>query len=344
MAATTRVAGSEQPPAISTPEASTTFAPGARRLPWPRRILVGSGGSATAEPAIAIALALARRAGAAVELLAVFAPRIPTPARATPSKCEAPDRLQAAAMLKRVRAQRDAIVRSGPTWPMRFETGDPRHVIVRVAHERGADLVVIGIGRADPTQRRDGDITAAVIADHLDVPVYAAMPGYGELPARVVVLLPDGRMHAPTLRAALECAAPRAHLVVVRPLASAVPDRIDHRPHADVESESVALGAAESLLTDVAVESVESVELEGDVVSAAVAFARDRHVQLIAVPMRGASGSVRSLLPHHAAPLLLTSTCSVLVVPDPPVQVDPEFRAEARSAGVRNQVEGGAAC
>lgn len=280
---------------------------------WPRHILVASDGTPGAAPALAFAHRLAARVEAGVELLSVFTPRIPMPTRGEPAggQCERGDRVQVAQLLRAVRAQRDAVVRSGPVWPLRFESGDPVRVLTRVAHEKLVDLVVLGIGRADPKQRQHGDVTPARAANEIEVPLYAAAPGSDELPRRVIVALPDRRVHVPTIRAALACTASGGEIVLALSARAAHGSASPLRDPAD----GALLRALAARATADRV-ALRTVELHGELLAGILALSEDLDAQLIAVPVCGAPGVVRGLLPNYAGPLLLTTRCSVLVVPD----------------------------
>lgn len=281
-----------------------------RAQPWPRHILVASRASPSSIPALALSRELARRSGAGVELLAVFAPHIPAPVLAhhPDGRCEGSDRVQAAQLLRAVRGQRDQVVRSGPVWPMRFESGDPPLVLTRVAHEKKVDLVVLGIGRPDPLDRQSGDMTPAIAANHTEVPLYVVAPGGEELPRRTIVVLPDRSAHLPTIRTAIACTRAGGEVWLAMPAAS---------PGADSPTgPATELLALDGITLSGEQLAIRTVELEGELLAGVLTLAKAIGAQLLAVPVCGSPGIVRSLLPNYAGPLLLTARCSVLVVPD----------------------------
>jgi nucleotide-binding universal stress UspA family protein len=283
---------------------------------WPRRILVASDGSVASDAAIVATRFVAQRSGASVEMAAVYSPRIPHPAspgRRGFEQCENPERREAAALLRAVRKQRRRSVPERRKWPLRLEVGDPGAVIVRLAKAASSDLVVLGIGESDPADRRYAGHTASCVARYLEAPLYAAAPGC-EAPMCCVVALPDGRAHAPTLRAAVACLPSGAHMWIV------VPDRASlqspHSMQAESAHELVAPACGPELASQVDALDLVRVDVAGEMLAGVLRVVDDVKAQLIAVPNRGDPGAVRAFLPNLAEPLLLATRCSVLVVPD----------------------------
>ena len=290
---------------------------------WPRRILVATDGSAPADAAVATAREIAGTSGASVELIVVHVPRVAVPAvpdRAGFDRCEAPERSVAARLLQDVRRQLRQRLDGPRSWPVRLEVGEPVAVIARVAEKTGADLVVLGIGRPDPADRRNGGRTSIFATRQLTVPVYAAAQGC-EAPSRALLVLPDGRAHAPTIRRAVACLQPHGKLFM------AVPARAGGDEPADIETGSatdIALRACPEITDLLDTLECQRVEIAGDMLTGVLQLAEDVGAQLIAVPVRGMPGPVRAFLPNLAEPLLLTAHCSVLVAPDDASQVRPQ--------------------
>src|SRR3569833_2082722 len=178
--------------------------------PWPRRILVAIDGTIATDPAIRAALFFARHSGSAEDVAAIYAPRIPvphTPERRGIDACERNDRVDAAHLIASVRSRyRDLVPdraeRAG--WQFHLEVGDPGGTRVRLAGETRPDLVIVGLGQREPLDGRSGGRTAVCASRYLTAALFAAASD-DEVPARLVVALPDGKLHAPTLRAALAC-------------------------------------------------------------------------------------------------------------------------------------------
>lgn len=294
--------------------------------PCPTRLLLATDGSPAADSAVRTARALARRNGASVEIAAIYAPRIPLPASAELRGVErwAPsDRREVAELLRKVRRQLATLLTEASQlreWQLHLEIGDPGPTIVRMASEASTDLIVLGIGVHEPMDRPRGGHTAICVARYATVPLYAAASGC-EVPVRCVVALADGRLHAPTIRAALAALLPGSHMWL------AMPARTDDNLGTDTDDD-MAIDGSESArglvarvcgpdwAAQVDAIAVERVNLSGDPLTAVLRLADDVDAQLIAIPNHGDPGPVRAFLPNLADPLLLGSRCSVLVVPD----------------------------
>jgi len=280
-------------------------------------------GASSADAAIMAARAFARRAGATVEMLATYAPRIPMPAspeRRGIARCAPSERREVAELLRKVRAQRMRMLtdaRDRREWPLRLEVGDPGPAIARVANEVAADLIVIG-----PPEPRTRDVYTGVgVARDATVPLLAATAGC-ELPVRCIVALPDAGLDAPTLRAAASCVLPGGHVWLAMPAASSAGGADVDRSESDRDlavrvcgpDSAAALGPLD----------VDRVEVPGDMLAGVLGLADELHAQLIAVPNHGDPGPVRAFLPNLADPVLLGARCSVLVVPDRTAGAAPE--------------------
>ena len=285
---------------------------------WPNHILLCSNGSATSEPAVLTARTLAERSNGEGDMVVVHVPEIalpPTPSRVGFDQCEPPDRERAAALLRAVRRQRRQLRRHPRDWPLHLEVGNPVAVIPRVAREVGADVVVVGVGVADPIQRQRGRRTPAFIARELPISLLAAYPGCEEL-RRCVVALPYGCAHAPTLCRALRCVASGAQVWVALPEQRTA----GHTGEPETESPRDALlrACGSALAEHVQALDVRWVATAGDLSASVLRLADEVHAELIAVCIHGMPGAVRTFVPNVAESLLVSARCSVLVVPDEP--------------------------
>lgn len=163
------------------------------------------------------------------------------------------------------------------------------------ATERAADLVVLGLGPAP--HRICGDVSriAPRLARFTPVPLYAAITE-DVAPERCLVVLPDGGWHGTTMRRAIACTRPGGSVWIVTPESS---PRVSH-------------ALAGRVVNGI---RLEHARLRGEFLSATLYFAADVGAQLIAIPISGEPGGQRASLPNLAEPLLLTTPCSVLVVP-----------------------------
>lgn len=284
---------------------------------WPQRILVAADGSPASDAAIRAASLLASLHGAAVEVVAVYAPRIPLPASASRPglrQCEAPDRESAARFARAVRRQlRRLITDSGlrQRWPLHFHVGDPGTVLVRMAETLAPDLVVIGIHQEEPLDERARRRTAICASRYLTVPLLAASAAF-EAPRRCLVAFPDGHEHRPTLTAALAVLAPGGRLWVA--LADALPTDAGNT---QASARSLMAGAC----ADGPADAFREVECEHrvlarDALGSILRLADEIAADLIVVPDHGSAGAMRAYLPNVTVPLLSEARASVLVVPD----------------------------
>lgn len=303
-------------------EQTAYAAPQPRPTPaaWPTHILVATHGGKSADHALAAAQALAERSGARITLVTAFTPRVPVPAAARARRmslrlCEGPDRPRAARLLRDVHDQQRRLLGGAEMWPIRLGIGDPVRVILEGVKETDADLVIVGIGRPSPAERSGGDQIPIVVAHHLVVPLYAVVEGAKGAPARVVLVFPGGEVDIETVHAAVACAAPGVALCVVVPTQKASAGTTT----ATAAIRDATLAAARGAPHDGAAEpTVDVVETADDLLGGAVAVARRVDAGLIALPIAGAPGVVRELVPNLAWPLLLTTRRSVLVSPTTP--------------------------
>jgi nucleotide-binding universal stress UspA family protein len=286
---------------------------------WPRRILVAIDGTVATDPAIRAARFFAGRARCAVDVAAIYAPRIPVPhdpKRRGIQACERGDRNDAAQLIATVRARFRELVPNRAdraSWQFHLDVGDPGATLIRLAKDVEPELVIVGLAQREPLDSLASGRTAVCAARYLDAALFAAAAD-AEAPSRAIVALPDGKLHGPTLRAALGSVTRPAKLWL------AFPER--HPALAPEASDSESIAAAvraacgegmNETLDDV---RLERLDVSGDMLSAMLRLADELYAQLIAIPNHGDPGPVRSFLPNLAEPLLLAARCSVLVVPD----------------------------
>jgi nucleotide-binding universal stress UspA family protein len=108
-----------------------------------RSIVVGTDGSPNAEAAVRRGIEVARSSGARVHLVTAY-PDVPSFREAIRSSAKAEPidlREVAETVLGRVGGE---IEREGLEVETHAQEGDPAHVILQVAEEQGADLIVVG--------------------------------------------------------------------------------------------------------------------------------------------------------------------------------------------------------
>ena len=301
---------------------STELSPGglleSGRAPWPARILVCADDRPSTRDALTISRALAQRSGGQVEVLSVFAPRIPVPEipnRDGLARCEKGDRSTAAEFLRAVRSQEHEVFDGRAPWSVHLEIGNPVRSILDTAVKTKADLVVVGLGDRDVQLRQRGASVPASLTRYVQVPMLASALLPTALPREAVVLIDREHPDPSIVRATLGCIEDAAVIWVLV--------HTDATSHADPSAERdknprthllhSMRRAAAAVSKDIVVREVHRT---GDPIEAVLTLAREVQADLIVTAVHGTAGVVRALVPNIADQLLLTSTCSVLVVPE----------------------------
>lgn len=287
----------------------------------PAGLLVATAGvGATA--VVNAARLVARRLGAAPEVLAVsepvglylpeigMAPLIP--------ELEAGQQRQLAEDVT-------TAVRAGEEkWPVTVVPGQPARTIARIARERNARMIIMGIGRHEPMDRVLGSETALVTIREADRPVLAVAPGFSGLPRRVLVAMDFSAASVLAAEKALELLDERGTLILahVRPaddLFLRMGD-VTVRRNYDQRVAELFDRVVESLDVPPSI-TVERVVLEGNPAAELLGHALSANAELIASGSSGMGFVQRLMVGSVATRLLRGATVSVLVVPRPS-QVD----------------------
>jgi nucleotide-binding universal stress UspA family protein len=108
-------------------------------------VAVGTDGSPTASEAVGMAVDIAQRFGAKLILLSAFQDSGGASRRATNSSIEVEWVVSSSARVREILARTEAdLRRDGIDCTTRIDEGDPADVLVQLATECGADLLVIG--------------------------------------------------------------------------------------------------------------------------------------------------------------------------------------------------------
>src|SRR5690606_17341985 len=95
------------------------------------------------------------------------------------------------------------------------EVGSPASTIASAARERGAELILVGLGGPLAATRASTEDTALHVARLAGVPVLAVPPGYAMLPRRAVVAVDFSEASMRAARAALFTLTVGARLTLV---------------------------------------------------------------------------------------------------------------------------------
>ena len=317
----------------TTASPSSPAAPGSPYVmterPWPgmRRpalILIASDGTEHSDGALRVALARAHATGAVVELLTVV--------RWDPSGSPEEIGLWREAISERRRAQRAAVeaqlqrVTGAPrTRSVMVLDGHPAYTISRVAIERRAALVVVGLGRHAFSDRLFSDETALQLARISRVPVLAVPQSAIGAGAHAVVAVDFGELADRAAQAAVEAVGDSGtvELVHVGPYMDDSPFSVEEQgPYerwATAELESV---RARLVITPGV--SVTCTLRRGRPARELLTYAHQRGADFIATGTHGRGFVARTVLGSVATQLIRGAQCAVLSVPrDPLPALDP---------------------
>jgi nucleotide-binding universal stress UspA family protein len=278
-------------------------------------ILVATDGSSSAAAAVDFAAALAARNGGVVDALVVELP-FPAPVSGVHfDESELRDAIPPRTRLSRVR---DQLVHAlaGTRWGLHVEFGRIGPTIARAAGAVGARLIALGLSRDHRGRRPLGDVIAARVLRHAQVPVLAVVPGRDGLPHTAVVAVDFSPSSIRAAAAARDLLEPPATLWLLHVLAPF------DQPVSDVEGWSAVYEAGVSIELEKLGEQlaadglrVETRLENGPVARALLRVAREVGADLVACGSHGGSTFTRLVLGSVAAEVLREANCSVLVAP-----------------------------
>jgi uncharacterized protein len=287
-----------------------------------KRIVVATDGEDAASGALHTARGLAERCGAEVHVIAVLEP-VPLRGTGEPEHAagnrhlfETAGRL---ALHQRVEA---ALVAAGVTdgsWPVSVEVGPVAPTIVGSALERGASLIVLGLGRHALVDRWLGTETALQVMRLAQVPVLAVPADARALPDRAVVAVDFTEFSRDAARGALHLLGPGDTLHLVHVLWR--PDEevpwIGRRDWSEVQRERMR-AQMEALATEILGSSgivVQTHFCEGDAAAETLRLAKTVGAGLVAAGSHGTGFLGRILIGSVSTRLLRGAECMVLVAP-----------------------------
>jgi nucleotide-binding universal stress UspA family protein len=279
-------------------------------------IVVATDGSSTAESAFRAAQMIAAATGAQVHVITVLEP--------LPLVMPVPEMILLAndADISRSDAQRklvrDQLAKfdTGRKWSMEMRHGRPAEVITRVARERNADLIIMGMNKHGLWDRFLGEETAMEIARLTEVPLLVASPDMKRLPRRVVLamdLKPGGLWAIPDAipllgdKLSIACVhvKPRNEFMGVdwaeldREYEAAMKDRFR-----EMEKQLELRGSRGDLVV-----------LNGERARELIEFASYSKAELVIVGINRRAGRSRAIGGRMAARLVRRCECSLLIVP-----------------------------
>lgn len=205
-----------------------------------------------------------------------------------------------------------------PAWPIHVAVGSPPRTLAHEAAQRGASMLVMGIGRHNPLDRLFGTETTLATLRESRVPVLAVPPHFSA-PLQAVVGLDFSPASLQAAHLAMRLLAPGSTLTLVH-----VRPRFEH-PSADWQAWDAEYGRTlpplfaqiRHQLEAPAGITVDTVTVRGDPAPALLAYAQQVSAGLIAVGTQRHSVLERLAVGSVATRVLRTARCGVLAVPAP---------------------------
>ena len=298
-----------------------------------RHIVVATAGSATVDPVIRVARAIADRHGSTVDVLSIVEPVAPPPVISDVGLVASIHPVPPSSVDVEERRYRigDELARAGrPDWNVTVLTGWPGETIVEGAARLGATLIVMGIGRHSPIDRLMGSETALQVIQRAEIPVLAVAHDLAGLPRRVVAALDFTEQSEIATQAAAALVADGGTLYLAH-VRTDWTEQLDPQSPVDLYADGVERRfeqlAARLTSGGAGPSTIEQVVRLGDPAPEILAFANVNGVELIAVGARMHSRLYRIFLGSVAAKLVRGAHCSVLVIP---AKAEQARRATAR--------------
>jgi len=269
-------------------------------------VLVATDGTAQSDGALRIALARAGDMRAAVQVVTV--------ATAKPMVApEMPFALWNEAQLERVTGRPRA-------HPVELLDGYPAFTIARMAIERRAALVVVGLGRHNVAERLFSDETALQLARISRVPVLAVPASAPSVPRHAVVAVDFSDLSLRAAQAAIEAVSDegRVELVHVTPYVSEDPFTLEgQEPYQSWAEQQLTTLMGKLVVPAGVVVTVATVR--GRPAPDVLAFSARVDADLIVTGSHGRGLVARAFLGSVTTKLMRAATCCVLTVPRDPL-------------------------
>lgn len=299
-------------------------------------ILVATDGSERADGALRVAIARADATGATVEVITVI--------QTEPILASEFVLFEEHAVLTRRSARRRIVVEQlervlgrDQLLSVTVLEGNPAFTISRIAIERRAALIVLGIGRHLVAHRLFSDETALQLARIARVPVLAVPAEATAAPRRAVVAIDFSDISTRAAQSAIDAVADGGEVSLVHVMPLVLDDAFSvasKEPHERWAEEQLAM-----LATKVAVPpevTVKYVALRGRPASEVLAYAERIGADVIATGTHGRGFVARAILGSVTTQLLRGATCSLIAVPRDPL---PAIAPSARDASAGDSID-----
>ena len=313
----------------------------AQPLPWSgeRRsaiILVATDGTDRADGAIRVAIERATATGATVEVITVIRSE-PILASEFVYFGEPATLTRHTARRRVVEEQLERVLGRNHVYSVTVLDGNPAYTISRVAIERRAALVVVGLGRHLVAHRFFGDETALQLARIARVPVLAVPSQAAAAPRRAVVAIDFSEISALAAQTAIDAVADlgEVSLVHVMPLVHEDAFALEAEEPYERWAAAQLASLASKLVVPPGV-SVMCVALRGRPAAEVLEYAKRIGADLIATGTHGRGFVARTMLGSVTTQLLRGATCTLLAVPRDPL---PAIAPSARDANAGGSLD-----
>lgn len=202
-----------------------------------------------------------------------------------------------------------------PAWPSNVRFGPTGWSIIESAHEFGAQLIVVGLGKHGKVARLFGAETASRVARKSDLPVLAVHAKARGLPRIVVAAVDFGDASTRAVQEALQLIEPGGELHLVHVMSNynftPVANGAWRLSYAEAAEKSFAR-LREQLASPV---TVKTKLLSGDLTEVLAKYLKSVRADLLAMGNHNQGVVERLLLGSAAAEMLRVAPCSVLVAP-----------------------------
>jgi nucleotide-binding universal stress UspA family protein len=197
------------------------------------------------------------------------------------------------------------------------ESGSPAPTIARIARERGAELVLVGLDRLGAPGRAATEEAALQATRTTDLPVVAVPPDYTLLPRRALVAIDFSEASVRAARAAVLLLAAGGSLTLAHVEPEVEFRELGKEGWGEIYARGVAglFGELASALRVAGDVEVDVVVLRGDVPAVLLELAARRGFELVAAGSQSAPWTEWHLTGSVSTSLLRGAPCAVLIAP-----------------------------
>lgn len=278
-------------------------------------VIVATDGTEQSDGALRVALARARETGASLEVVTVaMADPIADPEMqfSTSGEPNLPSREE---LREAVETQLTRVNGHESTHSVTLFEGNPAHVIARIATERRAALIVVGLGRHLVMDRLFSNETALQLARISRVPVLAVPSAARQAPRHAVVAVDFGELSIRVAQTAIEVVGDGGRVELVHVMQHAYDAfSIESKEVYDQWVHEQLTALSQQLVVPSGVE-VSFLALRGRPAPELLAYAEKVGADLIATGTQGRGFVARTLIGSVTSQLIRAATCSLLTIP-----------------------------